>query len=297
MSEAAFDRVIGGPEALPPVEIAAHPASRSRRAVDPADAARSLPRGDVSAFGRAFRHWFSRTLASLVVKSLFRIEIVNPERLATGPAVYCFNHLGWMDPLLMLATFPKQPRLYLYGPKQEDLRHGARNRFMWWTGVCIPFSPLKDDLLTSIRWAQAVFDTGGVIGISGEGSIHVHEGDLLPFAEGAAYLALRGGVPIVPVAISGDSWTRFRGRVLIRIGEPIQTGERPTRQAIAHYTARSWHAVRAMVDLDRDFPPPGRIGRWITDAFNDWGPGGRPAASRLRGPDPADVPIPPLQID
>jgi hypothetical protein len=51
-----------------------------------------------------------------------------------------------------------------------------------------------------------------------------------------------------------------------------------------------------MVDGDRDLPRPGRLGRFLTDMFNDWGPGGREAASRRRGPDPADVPIPPLDV-
>jgi hypothetical protein len=45
-----------------------------------------------------------------------------------------------------------------------------------------------------------------------------------------------------------------------------------------------------MVADDRDLPRPGLIGRLFTDMFNDWGPGGRAAATLVRGPDPADVP-------
>lgn len=308
MSEAAFDRAIGSTDALRPVDLegvlaperdaavdAWPPApAGTRLAVDRAGAARGLPRGDLSAFQRSVRHGFARTIAKLIIRPWFRTDIVGTERLPEGPAVYCFNHLSWMDPALLLATFPKTPRMYFYGPKEPDLRKGRRNQFMWFTGVCVPFSPLKDDLLTSVRWVQAVFDTGGILAISGEGSIHVHEGDLLPFQEGVAYFALRGGVPIVPIAITGISWARFRGRVQIRIGEPIETGGRPTRRAIAHYTARTWHAIRSMVDGDRDQPAPGLFQRWLTDLFNDWGPGGRAGATQRHGPAPADVPIPPL---
>ncbi|MEO5704501.1 MAG: lysophospholipid acyltransferase family protein [Candidatus Limnocylindrales bacterium] len=298
LHEATLDRVIGGVDsALSPdrdatPELRALPASRHRRSVDPVAAARNLPRGDVSARQRSIRHWFGWMIAVVPMRLWFRIEVVGAERLGNGPAVYCFNHLSWMDPLVLTAVFPKQPRLYFYGPKEPDLRRGGRNRFMWWFGICVPFSPLKDDLLTSVRWVQAVFDTGGALAISGEGTIHVHEGDLMPFHEGAAYMALRGGVPLVPVAITGTSWARFRGRVQVRIGEPIPTGERPTRHALANLTARVWHAIRAMVDGDRDLTPPSRVGRWFTDMFNDWGPGGRAAAAQRRGPDPADVPIP-----
>jgi 1-acyl-sn-glycerol-3-phosphate acyltransferase len=251
-----------------------------------------LPRGDLSPFQRAFRHWFSRTVCALLMKSWFRVTIVGRDRILPEPAMYVFNHLSWMDPLVLLATFPSEPRLHFYGPKEVTLQKGIRNRFMWWTTIPVPFSPHKDDLLTSVRRAQAVFDSGASLAISAEGRIHVHEGDLLPFEEGAAYLALRAAVPIVPVAITGTSWAHFRGRVLVRIGEPITTGDRPTRQAVATYTALAWHRLRAMVADDRDLPVPGPIGRWLTDLVNDWGPGGRPAATAIRGPDPADVPIP-----
>jgi 1-acyl-sn-glycerol-3-phosphate acyltransferase len=200
-----------------------------------------------------------------------------------------------MDPLVLLGTFPSQPRLFFYGPKEASIREGGRNRFMFWTGIPVPFSPLKDDLITSVRFVQAVFDSGGALAIAPEGTIHVHEGDLLPFEEGAAYLALRAGVPIVPVAITGISSARFRGRVLVRIGEPIRPEGRPTRGNVARHSALVWHALRGMVDGDRDLPSPSRFERWLTDLFNDWGHGGREAAAARRGPDPRDVPIPPPQ--
>jgi 1-acyl-sn-glycerol-3-phosphate acyltransferase len=298
MSEATFDRAIAGTDALRPSDRLApspsiSPQSRHPRAVDPEAAMYDLPRGKLSPFQRWFRNWFARTVAALIIKTWFRVEVSGAEGFQRGPAVYCFNHLSWLDPLVLLAYLPVTPRLYFYGPKQEDLRTGRRNRFMWWTDVPVPFSPLKDDLLTSVRWVQAVFDTGGALAISGEGTIHVHEGDLLPFEDGPAYFALRGGVPLVPIAISGTSWVRFRGRIQLRIGDAITTGERPTKQAIAHYRAVLWHAIRAMVDGDQDLPAPSRFGRWLTDLFNDWGPGGRLAATGVRGPDPAGVPVPP----
>jgi 1-acyl-sn-glycerol-3-phosphate acyltransferase len=267
------------------------PGSRRRT---PAEAERRLTSGDVPAWQRALRYAYARLFVRLYGHLLFHIRLEGRENLVDGPALYCFNHLSWLDPLAMFAVFPSKPRLSFYGPKEEDLRKGAKNRLMWWTGIAVPFSPNKDDLLTSVRRAQAVFESGGALAISGEGGIHVHEGDLLPFQEGAAYLALRARVPIVPVAITGTSWARFRGEIRIRIGEPIETGPRPTRDVVAAYTARTWHALKAMVAGDRDRPPPGRIGRWFTDLFNDWGPGGRAAATLRWGPAPEDVPLPEL---
>ncbi|HSL97612.1 MAG TPA: lysophospholipid acyltransferase family protein [Candidatus Deferrimicrobiaceae bacterium] len=286
---------------------AAEPAATAAANLAPADPRRALRRrpdlerylvrADLPAWQRALRYRAAQLVVWIYGHLLFRLSLEGAEHVVDGPALYCFNHLGWLDPLAMLAAFPARVRLYFYGPQEQDLRHGAKNRLMWWTGIAVPFSPSKDDLITSVRRAQSVFESGGALAIAGEGRIHVHEGDLLPFQEGAAYLALRARVPIVPVAITGTSWIRFRGEIRIRLGEPIETGPRPTREVVTAYTARLWHVIKAMVTDDHDRPPPGRVERWFSDAFNDWGPGGREAAALVRGPRPEDVPLPPLPSD
>jgi 1-acyl-sn-glycerol-3-phosphate acyltransferase len=255
-----------------------------------------LPRADVSPWQRTVRYAIVRTVIGTAARLLFRMRLVGRDRIPAGPALYCFNHLGWLDPIAIITTFPSTLRIYFYGPKETDLRHGIRNRIILWSGIAVPFRPAKDDLLTSVRRAEAVFESGGILAIAAEGEIHVHEGDLLPFHEGAAYLALRARVPIVPVAITGTSWVGIRRTITVRIGEPIATGPRPTRTTVAEYTTLTWHAIREMVADDRDLPIPGRFGRWFTDVFNDWGPGGREAAATRVGPTPDKVPRPIMRI-
>lgn len=251
-----------------------------------------LPRADLSPRRRAIRYTFSRVLVAVLTRLFFRVRLEGRERLLAGPAMYCFNHLGWFDPIALMAAFPIRARLYFYGPRESDMAIGARNRLISWAGIAVPFRPTKDDLLTSVRRAEAVFDSGAMLAMAGEGQIHVHEGDLMALQDGTAYLALRARVPIVPVAITGTSWLGFRRTITVRVGEAIETGPRPTHAAVEAYSARTWHALRAMVDADRDLPVPGPFGRWMSDLFNDWGPGGRPAASLRYGPRPADVPLP-----
>ncbi|HLX36018.1 MAG TPA: lysophospholipid acyltransferase family protein [Candidatus Limnocylindrales bacterium] len=233
-----------------------------------------------------------RVFLWLAVRSVLRVRLEGRDRLLPGPAMYCFNHLSWLDPMVMMAAFPLRSRLYFYGPREEDMQVGGRNRLMWWSGISVPFKPAKEDLITSVRRSKAIFDSGAMLAIAGEGRIHVHEGDLMPLQEGAAYLALRARVPIVPVAITGTSWVGFRRTVTIRVGEAIPTGPRPSRAVVERYSALTWHALRTMVGNDRDLPVPGRFGRWLSDKFNDWGSGGRAAASAEWGPRPGEVPIP-----
>lgn len=227
---------------------------------------------------RSIRYYASRVVVGVVTRALFRMRVEDRDRLPPGPAIYCFNHLSWSDPFVLMAVLPHRPRLSFFGPKEEDMRVGGRNRLMAWTGSAIPYKPGKNDLLVATRRVGAVLEQGGVVAIAGEGRIHAREAGLLPLNEGAAYFALRSGVPMVPIAINGTSWLRFGGRIRVRIGEPIGTSGRPTRAAIDALTQVTWQRLHTMVADARDLPVPGRFGRWLTDAFNDWPEGSREAA-------------------
>jgi 1-acyl-sn-glycerol-3-phosphate acyltransferase len=241
---------------------------------------RRLPGPRIAPWRRTVRYWVSRLAAATLVRAWLRPRLEGRERLPAGPAVYCFNHLNWVDPFVLMAILPMRPRLYFFGPKEEDMAVGGRNRLMSWTGAAVPYKPGKNDLLEATRLVQAIFASGGVLAIAGEGRIHARESELLPISEGAAYFALRSSVPLVPIAINGTSWLGFGGRVRVRVGEPIQGAGRPTHEAITALTAAVSHGLLALVADQPDVPRPGRIGRWVTDRFNDWPEGSRPPADR-----------------
>jgi 1-acyl-sn-glycerol-3-phosphate acyltransferase len=225
---------------------------------------------------RPFRVGLLRVACRVVIGGLLRIRVEGRERFAAGPAIYCFNHLNWVDPLVLLAILPTAPRYAMFGPKEADMRRGARNRLIAWAGFGIPYRPAKTDLVETTRRVGRVIGDGWVVVIAGEGRIHRGEHELLPLAPGTAYFALRSGVPIIPLAINGTSWLGFRRGVRIRVGDPIRAEGRPTSEAVAGLTERTAVALRAMTSDFPDPPPPGRLFRRLTELFNDWPEGARP---------------------
>ncbi len=243
----------------------------------------ALPGPPISPWRRTIRYWISRFLVAGLTRGYLRVRLEGRDHLPPGPAVYCFNHMSWADPFVLMAVLPFRPRLWFFGPKEEDLRVGGRNRVMYWTGSAIPYKPARNDLLEVTRRVSAVIASGGVVAIAGEGRIHVRECELLPLSDGAAYFAMRSSVPLIPVAIRGTSWLRFGGHVTIRVGEAVASDGRPTREAVAEVTARLSAALRGLVADAPDVPEPGRVGRWLTERFNDWPEGSRDAARAASG--------------
>jgi 1-acyl-sn-glycerol-3-phosphate acyltransferase len=235
---------------------------------------------DLHPVRRAIRSWGSRIVSWIVVRGYLRLRLEDRANLPDGPAIYCFNHRSWADAFLLMAILPMRPRLAFFGPKEEDMSVGGRNRLMTWTGATIPYRPGKNDLIVATKRVHAVIAAGGVVAIAGEGRIQPFEARLGPLNEGAAYFALREGVPLVPIAIHGTSWLALGRRIRVVVGEPLAPRGRPTRENVDALTVRCWATLHALVRDAPELARPGPVGRRITEAFNDWPEGDRSAAEQ-----------------
>ena len=220
-------------------------------------------------------YWFTTIGIRVLVRAYLRIR-VEGEPLPPGPALLCFNHQSWADPFIVVAALPARPDLWFFGPREADMSIGARNRLITWSGRGVPFNPERTNLLEATRRVEAVLASGARLAIAPEGRIHAGERDLLPINEGVAFFALRAGVPVIPVGLTGTGWLRFGKTIRVRVGEPIRPAGRPTRDAVDALTGQIRAALLALVADGIDEAPPGRLGRWMTELFNDWPEGRRP---------------------
>jgi 1-acyl-sn-glycerol-3-phosphate acyltransferase len=90
-------------------------------------------------------------------------------------------------------------------------------------------------------------------------------GELLPFKAGAALLAIRSGLPLLPLGIAGTFRIQRRGgfsitpsAVAVAVGEPIDVGERSARdrgavtEALRASVASAREEAKAAVEYNPD---------------------------------------------
>jgi len=227
-------------------------------------------------------YWFTTVGIRVLVRAYLRIR-VEGWPLPPGPAILCFTHQSWADPFVAVAALPARPDLWFFGPNETDMSSGARNRLITWSGRSVPFNPERTNLLEATRRVEALLASGAHLAIAPEGRIHVGERALLPINEGVAFFALRTGVPIVPVGFTGTGWLRLGKTIRVRVGAPIVPAGRPTRGAVVALTEEVRAALLALVSDARDEAPPGPVGRWVTELFNDWPDGRRPPLPGVAG--------------
>lgn len=149
-----------------------------------------------------------------------RFHVSGRQRIPrTGPVLIVANHLIWYDPILLGIIFPR--RLWFMA-KKEIFRVPVVGFFARLTGQISVHRGESDR--AALEKALIYLSEGKAVTIFPEGAVAQHE-RLLQAHTGAAMLALRSGVPILPVAHTGTRrlFLGRRGwlpRVDIRIGEP-----------------------------------------------------------------------------
>ena len=201
----------------------------------------------------------------LIFGLVFRVRVVGRANVPRRPAIICFNHLGWTEVFLVLLYFPVEPRIYVIGHQHVSELSGFRHWLVDKLQIMIPIDISKP--FQALRISEDLLRRGGSLLISPEGRLGTREGDLLPLQPGAAHAAIRTGVPLLPVGITGSKELWLRRPLTLRIGRPIApedfSGDLRTR--VRAMTAALDRGMRALLPGDYAHPPVKLLGKRLTE--------------------------------
>ncbi|HMH50040.1 MAG TPA: lysophospholipid acyltransferase family protein [Candidatus Acidoferrum sp.] len=202
-----------------------------------------------------------------------RVEVRHPERVPRrGPVLLCINHPNnLIDSLLVASVLPRKVH---YLAAAELFRNPLLARLLAELGVIAVHRKADgpDKRSRNVEMFAAcdeAFERGRLIAIYPEGATHA-EAHLQRIKTGAARIALSyeahapGRLTVVPVGLNFEARKRFRGRVLVSFGEPVDVSSYPAvenrpfsgsdvRAKARHTltTAIQWAMEREVVHVER----------------------------------------------
>lgn len=153
------------------------------------------------------RGWLGHSLFLISMglsRLLMRLAWPGREKLPKeGAYLLVANHQSMFDGLWIMGGLPKKDRARFSALAGSDLEEqfGLTGKMMFRVGRAIPIdrfgNPLRGLLL-----AKKALEQGDIVLIHPEGT-RTHDGRIGEMLNGAAYLGIKAGVPVVPVYIEG----------------------------------------------------------------------------------------------
>ncbi|MCG2821385.1 MAG: 1-acyl-sn-glycerol-3-phosphate acyltransferase, partial [Candidatus Atribacteria bacterium] len=152
----------------------------------------------------------AKCICWIIFKLIFRLKVTGQEDIPQdGPFIIVANHSSLLDPVILgISVRPKVifiAAAYLFK--------------IGWLGYMLrqlnSIPVQRENDIKAIKQSLKILKRGGVLGIFPEGGIDRQKNNL-PVRAGAAYLATKIGVPIVPIRIKGADKALPRGAKFIR---------------------------------------------------------------------------------
>jgi len=206
--------------------------------------------------GELYFYRFAAAAIRAFARVFWRVRVEGQANLPTdGPFVVSPVHRSNIDTVLM-AFVSRRPLRYM--AKDSLWKHGWSGRLV----AALGGFPVNRDTADreALRTCEAALRRGESVVIFPEGTRKTGP-VVTDLFEGAAFVALRGGVPIIPVGIGGSAGAMPRGSKILRpvkirivIGAPIHppsrqgAGARGTRRHVHELTARLQQDLQALFD-------------------------------------------------
>lgn len=188
-------------------------------------------------------------LRHILAPLLLDIKVEGKENIPQPPFIMASNHLNWCDPVL-LACLTSQVVSFM---GKADLFRNPLLTFFMRSLACFPVERGQPDR-QALRESLEILGKGGILGFFPEGT-RSRTGNLGSFESGAAYLALKAGVPILPVGITGtykvgilSFFIPKKHKFRIRIG-PLLNGAKGTsfKKEVERLTLELEQAIRGLI--------------------------------------------------
>jgi 1-acyl-sn-glycerol-3-phosphate acyltransferase len=226
----------------------------------------ALPPADLLPVRRqaTFAYRAARFVGVPLMRLIFRFDVQGRQNIPrSGNYIVIANHLNWLDEFTLLMLFPVEPRMHFLANPAILVRRKVQWFIVRQTGGFVPVVSERHGDQTLFRHVDRALEVGGAVAIFPEGNYGPVEGGLLPFKKGFAHFAIKAGVPVIPVALSGTKDLWLRKRIKVMIGEALLlAGHSPES-----LTEAAYQRIKELMPVYQEEPGRKLFRRRLTNLF------------------------------
>ncbi len=167
---------------------------------------------------------FARFITVIALNLFFRVEVINRENFpAEGPALFCANHNSMLDMFFLGVNIDR----WIYWMAKEEL---FKNPVLGYLIRKLGGFPVKRGTgdVEAIKHAYKLLEQNKVVGIFPHGTrINPSKIETARIKSGAAMIAVKSGVPIIPATVCGNY--RLFSKMKVIYGEPFIIEKRDSK--------------------------------------------------------------------
>ena len=181
-------------------------------------------------------YYVVKAICWLILKIFWRMEIIGIENLPqSGGLIIASNHVSYLDPAVLTASFNRK----IYFLTKKEVFKNNFISFLLKNMNALPIDRGKVDML-AFKKAINILQEEKVLGIFPEGT-RSSNGELQELKLGTIKIAMKTGVPILPVGIIGTHKIYPRGiifpilfkhKIIVKYGAPQYLNQLKLRDKI-----------------------------------------------------------------
>ncbi len=205
-----------------------------------------------------------RLLGVPLLRLIFRFDVRGKENIPrSGNYVLIANHLNWLDEFALLLLFPVEPRIHFLADPTILVTRKVQWFIVRHTGGFVPVDRDRHGDRALFHHVDRALEVGGAVALFPEGNYGPAEGQLMPFKKGFAHFAIKAGVPVVPVALSGTKDLWLRKRIVVVIGKALS----PAGQTPESLTDAGFERITELMPAYHEEPGRKPLRRSLTHLF------------------------------
>ncbi len=190
----------------------------------------------------------SKIIVEIIFRIIFRLKVIGRKNMPNSACIIAANHFHALDPLIVGCVVPFRVNL-AYMAKAELFKNPFISCLLKKFDVFPVERSKTSSAALALRQAIRIIKLGKTLGIFPEGTRNNRNNQIQTFNKGAALVAIKTNVLIVPTVIISTRKLFFLSKIKVVFGKPIDSKKySKDEQGVVNLTKELYNSILNLLE-------------------------------------------------